>query len=270
MKLLREETDLFYRLMWELQFYTNHRRRILADIDSVAGYANLSMNAKVKVRDSLWENPGLIDAYVKKNPNGLHAEELDIVSKWKRFVSGTFYIYRCLKKHNIFIGENSKVYGVLALHDNLEKMFYGQRLPIMVQTVLLPFKGKIIYDGILRGYNITFGSGIRSTLKEEYMAAKQNGRIITTLESELGKPKGEIRKPGTDWRLAVDELVDMTKKMKGGPAIQSSAFTLLRGSANLAQAAVHKPDNLDELWHLERRVRTALTRLQTTLGRAER
>jgi hypothetical protein len=58
--------------------------------------------------------------------------------------------------------------------------------------------------------------------------------------------------------------------MKGGPAVQSPAFSLLRAAAQLAQAAVHSPDGLDELWDLERRVRRALTRLQTVLDRAER
>ncbi|MFQ5595470.1 MAG: hypothetical protein ACE5HA_15085, partial [Anaerolineae bacterium] len=67
-----------------------------------------------------------------------------------------------------------------------------------------------------------------------------------------------------------DDLVKQTERMKGGPAVQSSAFGLLRAGARLAQAAVRDPHDLDELWELERRVRTALTRLQTTLYRAER
>lgn len=68
----------------------------------------------------------------------------------------------------------------------------------------------------------------------------------------------------------MDDLVERAGKIKGGPAIQSSAFSLLRASAKLAQAAAHSPDDLDELWDLERRVRTALSRLQTVLSRAER
>ena len=62
-----------------------------------------------------------------------------------------FQIFRYLKKHAIFIGEDSQVYGVLALQDSLEEMFYGRPLPIMVQAVLLPFRGKIIYDALTHG-----------------------------------------------------------------------------------------------------------------------
>ena len=101
------------------------------------------------------------------------------------------------------------------------------------------------------------------------MAAKQNDRLITTLEPELVEPTRK-KKSAQDWRPVVDEVVATTEKLRGGPAVPRSAFSLLRASAKLAQSAVHNPDDLDELWNLERRVRTALTRLQTVLDRAER
>jgi hypothetical protein len=270
MQLSTADADLFFKLMWGLQFYVNQQRQILPHVGSVTAYAELTTADKLKVRDILWENPELIDAYVAENPDRLPAKELEIIQKWKRFLSGTFQIFRFLKKHTIFIGEDSQVYGVLGLYDSVEEVVYGRRPPIMVETVLLPFKGKIIYDGLMSGYNIFFGGGIRSNLNEVYMAAKQNERIITTLEPELAQPAQPTRKKlGKDWRSEVDELVKRTDKIKGGPAVQSSAFNLLRASAKLAQAAVHNPDDLDLLWNLERRVRTALTRLQTTLDRAE-
>lgn len=271
MKVAREDAELFFKLMWNLQFYVNQQRQIRSEIKSVEDYASLPMADKMEVRDALWEDPDVIDAYVEKNPDGLSVEELDIVRRWKRFVAGTFQIFRFLKKHTIFIGEKSQVYGVLGLYDSFEDAFLRRRLPIMVQAVLLPFKGKIIYDGVLGSYNITFGSGIRSSLKEEYMAAKQNGRIITTLEPEIVElAQGERkRKPGKDWGPMVGEIVNVSEQMRGGPAVQSAAFGLLRASARLAQSAVQQPEDWEELWHLERQVRTALSRLQTTLERAE-
>jgi hypothetical protein len=271
MKLSTEDADLFFKLMWGLQFYVNRERQILPHVGSVTAYAELPTADKLKVRDVLWENPELIDAYVAKNPDGLPAKELEIIQKWKRFVSGTFQIFRFLKKHTIFIGAGSQVYGVLGLYDSVEEVVYGRRPPIMVEAVLLPFKGKIVYDGLLSGYNIFFGGGIRSDLNEEYMAAKQNDRIIITLEPDLAKPARPTREePGRDWRPELDDLVQRAGKIKGGPPVQSSAFNLLRASAKLAQAAARSPDDLDELWNLERRVRAALTRLQTVLDRAER
>ncbi len=271
MKLSTADADLFFKLMWGLQFYVNQQRQILPHVGSVEAYVELPTADKLKVRDVLWENPELIDAYVAENPDGLPDKELEIVQKWKRFVSGTFHILRFLKKHAIFIGAGSKVYGMLGLYDSLEEVLYGRRPPIAVEAVLLPFKGKIVYDGLLSSYNIFFGGGIRSDLNEIYMAAKQNDHIITTLEPELAQAARPRRKTlSRDWRPEMDELVQRADKIKGGPPVLSSAFNLLRASAKLAQAAAHNPDDLDRLWNLERRVRTALTRLQTALDRAER
>ena len=270
MKLVTDDAELFFKLMWRLQLYVNQKQQILPGVDSVEDYVALAQTEKVQVRKALWENPTMIDDYAAENPHNLPDDELDIVRKWNRFIVGTWHIFRYLKKHAIFVGDG-QVYGVLALRDSLEDILYGRRLPIMVQAVLLPFKGKIVYDGMLNLYNISFGGGIRSNLKEEYMAAKQNGRIITTLEPELAQPARQTRKkPGKDWRAEVDDLVKVTAKIKGGPPVARSAFSLLRASAELAQAAVHDQDDLDKLWKLERRVRTALTRLQTVLDRAER
>ena len=100
-----------------------------------------------------------------------------------------------------------------------------------------------------------------------YMAAKQNDRIITTLEPELARPAQKAKQADKDWRIEVDQVMTITETLKGGPALQNSAFSLLRASAALAQAAVHNPEDLDALRDLERRVRTNLTRLQTALNR---
>ncbi|MEA3335961.1 MAG: DUF6605 domain-containing protein, partial [Chloroflexota bacterium] len=84
------------------------------------------------------------DAYLEENPQELSQEEREIVRSWKKFVRGDFYIKRLLKK-----------YAVLALHDSFEDMLAFTRLPCYAKAVLLPFKNKIVYDGILQGYSIS-------------------------------------------------------------------------------------------------------------------
>jgi hypothetical protein len=217
MKLSTKDAQLFYGLMWQLQSYVNEQHQILPDVESVEDYLDLPSADRIQVRDFLWAHPELIDAYVTENPYGLEGEEITIVRKWKRFVTGTFQIFRYLKKHAIFIRDDGQVYGVLALRDSLEEVLYGRRLPVMAKAVLMPFKGRIVYDGMLSFYNIHFGGGIRRGLNEEYMAAKQNDRIITTLEPELTQPTRKKRKPGRDWGPVVDGLVEATTELKGGP-----------------------------------------------------
>ena len=54
-------------------------------------------------------------------------------------------------------------------------------LPVFVQTVLLPFEDKIIYDGLLQWYAVVFGPWIRARLNAGYRNAQEREGIITTL-----------------------------------------------------------------------------------------
>jgi hypothetical protein len=272
MNLSNEDAALFFRLMWQAQLYVNRRLDILPDIDSVEAYGKLTSQQKIQVRDALYKNIGLLDDFVAQNPVGLSEDELQIVKGWKRFVAGDFFVLRFLKRHAVFIssGKSSKVYGVLGLYDAIEDVLYGHPLPIWVGAVLLPFKGHILYDGLLTSRDIMFGSGIRGDLNETYQAAKQAGNIIESLEPGIqsaGKPKP--KKPARDWSPVLDGLVETTEQLKQAENVfQTRAFSVLKASARLAQAAAHDPDKLDEIAQQAKSVQRALRQLETALGRA--
>ena len=274
MKVTDEDADLFFRLMWALQFYVNQQLQILPDVDSLEAYEAIPMEEKLEVRNALYENPNLLNDFVTKNPAGLSADELAIIESWRQPVRGDFYIERFLKKGSIFVGgtTSSQVYLVLGLHDTLEDMFYGFPPPIRVQATLLPFKGRIVYDGLLNVYRIYFGSGIRGDLKETYMAAKQQGRIIETLEPGALPQKEAQSKPLPDWEPVVDQIMQTVKQLNGSrqAPIQSQAINLLKASVTLTQVAVGDPDDLENLHNLLQKTQRALARLETTLYRAER
>src|SRR5437016_5899695 len=139
MKVSAEEANQFFQLMWRLQFFVSQQHQLLPDVKSLEEYTPLAIGRKAPVRDAVWKNPDLIDAYVTKNPDGLSGEELSIISKWKGFVAGQFTIFRCLKEHAILMG-GSKVYGVLGLHDAIQDVISHHPLPTLVDAVLLPFK----------------------------------------------------------------------------------------------------------------------------------
>ena len=54
-------------------------------------------------------------------------------------------------------------------------------MPLLIDTLLLPFKNQITYDGQCRYYNIMFGGGITRRLNDSYQLAKAQSGIITTL-----------------------------------------------------------------------------------------
>jgi hypothetical protein len=274
MILAQEDAALFFKLMWAVQFYVNSRLKLVPQVASVEVYQQLSQEDKLKVRTALYQHIDLLDSFIAENPANLTPAELEIVHGWKQFIAEDFYILKFLKRHTIFLTAKSKsprVYGVLGLYDAMGDILYGVPLPIMIKTVLLPFKGRIIYDGLFHSYPVLFGPGIRGSLNETYQRAKQNGKIIESLEPQvaLAKPH-KPPKVVPDWRPTLDEVVKTTEKLRQAETvIQTKAFGLLKSSAKLAQAAAHNPDNLDELYKLARRVETTFNQFLTALDRAD-
>jgi hypothetical protein len=269
MNLPQNDADLFYKLMWGLQFFVNQKLRILPEIGSLEDYIALPSQKKVDVRDRLWAKPSIIDDYVSQNPDGLSAEDLAIVKKWKGFISGNFQIVRYLKGHTIFIGEGSNVYAVLSIVEPFQDVVHGHPTPINVEAVLLPFKGRIVYDGMLKMYQVFWGKNIKAELNDTYMRAKQNGRIIASLEPGETAPKSPQPKPRKDWSHMAEEFVRMSEKMRGNDAVENAVLGLLRASAQMAEAVAKGSRDLYEMRHLGHTVWKALKRVDTSLKRCK-
>src|SRR5262249_36422498 len=94
-------------------------------------------------------------------------DELDIVRSWRHLVHGKFYVFRQLKKYMVFLSADRQpiAYGVLALTQPFEELV-GPYLPVLTQTVLLPFQGRIVYDGLMSSYRISSGPGLRRARNE--------------------------------------------------------------------------------------------------------
>lgn len=189
MRLSPSDVELFYKLTYALHCFVNRKRTVVQDIATPEALRELPFEQKVRIRDALWENADLIDAFVRENPFDLPGEELEIVRTWSHFVRGRFILLSYQKKYAVFLDDGVQLaYGVLAISDDFETIL-GSDLPIVLQTVLLPFKGDIIYDGVMTSFNVTFGRGIRDRFKASFQEAKAKHGIITSLPFSVESKK---------------------------------------------------------------------------------
>jgi hypothetical protein len=183
MLLTPEDAELFFKLHRVLMFFVNQRLRVLPDdVASPEEFSSLPPDVRLKVRDAFLYHTDLIGAFVEENPAGLTSDELDIVRSWQHLVHGKFYVFRQLKKYMVFLSTDKQpvAYGVLALTQPFEELV-GPYLPVLTETVLLPFQGMIVYDGLMTSYRISFGPGIRRSLNESFKEAKARHGIVTSL-----------------------------------------------------------------------------------------
>ena len=177
------ERELFFRLHRTLMFFVNQRLKVLPDkLITPDEFAALSPEDRVKMRDALNANLDLIESFVDENPDQMSEDELEIVRSWRHMVSGRFYVFRELKKYTVFLSTTSPAtaYGVVALSQPFEDLI-GPHLPVLAQTVLLPFNGVIVYDGVMSGYDLSFGPSIRRNLNQAFKEAEERHGIVTSL-----------------------------------------------------------------------------------------
>lgn len=208
MNLTFDEGKLFYELYAALLSFVNRKLQVSSErFSNSAEYTSTPLETRVAVRDALFAQRELIDEFVEDNPANLLPTDVEIVGAWKHAVVGKFYVFRYLTRHAVFLSCGSspnRAYGVWGLADPLEDVV-GPDLPRLIQTVLLPFRDKIIYDGLVAGYNITFGGGIKRMLNDDYQQAKKAFGIITSLPFEgqsVAREPEKTKKPNQRPRRA--------------------------------------------------------------------
>lgn len=189
------EVERFYRIWWLLLAYVNEHEKLLDNFSKTPGVAGVHVPDALKLRNALWASPNYLQDFVASNPDRLPQADLTLVASWHRRVQGKFFVMRQLKKHCIFLMQSeqqNRAYGVLGLVSPIENIL-PMAPPILVETVLLPWEGKIIYDGLLQASAIHFGSGIRSSLTNSLRSATESGGLLTSLEpDELGAARAVV------------------------------------------------------------------------------
>ena len=186
MQLSQSEADYFFHLFKPLLIYTNQKFHINPGMKEPEDIEKYSFEEIARVRGLLYKNLEIFDSFIQENIEKLSSEDISIIESWKGFIQSNFFVFHYLKKYTIFLSvdEPYKAYGVMSLYSPFEEII-GSSLPRLVETVLLPFKDKIVSDGIFQSSNIFFGSGIRSSLKQNYEEAKTRFGIITSLTSTV-------------------------------------------------------------------------------------
>ncbi len=188
-KLSESDAKLFHKIMDTLLFYTNKNLNIEKNCQTKETFFKINLEKTVSIRKKLFSDPTIIDSFIKENPENFSADELNIASSWKKSKEGDFFLVKYDKESALFLNPNEhKVYALLGITNSFYEMFEGYS-PIMVKLRMLPFKGKLTYEGILFPYSLTFGGGMRSSLKTETAEAIQKYGTISSFEQPIVEMK---------------------------------------------------------------------------------
>ena len=183
MILTPEESTLFYDIWRPLLQYANTKTRMYPNVNFKQDPA-IDVQDAIEVADWIWEHTEIIDDYLKEHPS-LKKDRREILKGWKRCIHDRWMVERHLKSGSVFLGKTPYAFLVQGIVSSFEEMigFYGT--PVMIEATLLPFRGKIITDGLVRYIPVIIGPGIKAGAKEEYMAAKKSGNLFSSLTDEV-------------------------------------------------------------------------------------
>ena len=182
MILTPEEYNAFLEVHLGLLYYTGKKHHQLKAGTSLQDFKDFPLEDKFECREYFNDHPGILEEFITQNQGKLSSGQMSILDGFRRSImSDYFIIHKCLKKYAIFIESDSeKVFGVLGLSNPFQDFFHDS--PIIVKATILPYNGKIIYDGFLQSYGTYLGQNMTWEYDEIYKEAKQNRQIITSLD----------------------------------------------------------------------------------------
>jgi hypothetical protein len=178
----------FYTLWYKLIYWINGTYKIVPSFPVPIYGQKVDGQPFIEIRKRLWDNPRYIDAFLSgSSARDLNDAQRQAVGDWgKKFVKGTFLVHKHLADYSVFQalaqnGVGDKLYGVCGITDSISDMLGENAVPLLVDAVLLPFNGRIVYDTFIAPYSISFTGDTKKSFAQLYKEAYGKSGIVTTL-----------------------------------------------------------------------------------------
>jgi len=174
-----KERKLFFELWLKLLVFVNNEYKLIENFGSPKTPVGLNIDDIVNIRKKLWENYKIIDKFLKYTD--LAKNDYEIVNSWKNFIKGKFIVLKDYKKYTVIMDIDKEIlYGIYGITNPIIEIVPD--LPMMIETVIIPFKGKIIYDSLIKRYDVIIGKNMRQSFNEKYKEVKNRIGIKCILE----------------------------------------------------------------------------------------
>jgi len=174
-----EERKLFFKNWLKLLSFVNKKLKIIDNFGEPDNPVGLDINELMKIRKKLWENSKLIDEFIETS--NLNMEDSKIVKSWNNFIVGKYLVIKELKRYCVFFDVDKDIlYGVVGISSPFSQTI--SYFPSLIETVLIPFNEKIIYDSLIESNNISFGPNMKKSFNEKYSEIKKKKGIIVNIE----------------------------------------------------------------------------------------
>lgn len=234
------DAERVFRSHASLLAYANQKLDVVDGVTDADDVRGSSPRKVQRLRDALYENPGLIRGFVWVNPVELDDENRRMVASWRAFEQSRFLVRRFTPEYAEFLDLASphRLFAVNALHDSFKKM--GVDPPQIVSAVLLPFGDRIVSDGHLQA-NPFVSDSMTQELDEEIEQARSRYGLIDRLPAPREPTEPEFRDEDGNLPVETRQRLDQfyQEAMRGD---SGSAYQLIAQYEQALRAGHVDPD----------------------------
>ena len=182
--LSHNDCGFFYNTWYKLLLLVNKKLSIVESKNmSVESFINDDAQL-YKVSQKLWENPKIISAIINEG-NLLSEKEIQLFQSWeKHHIQGQFILVKYEPEYAVLMHtideKTTKLYAVKGLKTSVAQIMQN-KFPIMLETVLLPFEDKIVYDSFMSSYPVSLGEGIMEIIEKDYNKVMKTSGVVTRI-----------------------------------------------------------------------------------------
>ncbi len=163
----KKDVKLFYKIYFALLEFTNKKYKMNNKV-KIYNHNGINPYEIKDIVDKYWENKDTVTLeFCLANPYKFNKEELKLASEFKKGIRSMFFISRYEVEYTAFM-EKDKIYMVKGLNDNIDNIIPYKELPYITITSIIPFKGNLVYDGMLLGIDIKMGNEFDEIIEKEY------------------------------------------------------------------------------------------------------
>lgn len=165
--LCKKAADEFYKLYFALLEYANDKHNINTNIKKIYRQEGLNAGDLFEIDKYLWKHKNIIDDFVKDNIYHFTDDELSKITGFKTAVySDHFAIVGFDREYTEILSDDGKLYMVKGIRANFSEIT-TEPLPLMIDTTLLMFDDKIIFNGFFASYPFDGGVDMAEAIFEE-------------------------------------------------------------------------------------------------------
>lgn len=193
MKLSKEDADQVHRSISLLLHEANRESKLIEHLDT-RNIERVQLDNALKLQDMIFQGGDFIDSFVKRKGAALKSGDLDVLKGWSRHVNDHFLLMQHSKEGSKFLhlDRNGKqtAYLVIGMYQDIEEVLNGP-LPIFLQTVLLPYKGRVTYTGLVHYDEVSFGGSMARDIKAIYERTLTTRGLVVSFDETPRPPSSQ-------------------------------------------------------------------------------